>query len=125
MLVYEDRKKSIGIEVENAYLDLITQKAITEKFEAQAVYAEDNYKAVSKQFEYGIANSLDVMDANTLLVTAQRQLADAKYNYQLSILRLKRATGMLLKSVISSLSSASRQWRQTSVVSQNKEGNIR
>ncbi|MFA4830550.1 MAG: TolC family protein, partial [Thermodesulfovibrionales bacterium] len=115
-LVYEDRKKSIGIEVENAYLDLITQKAITEKFEAQAVYAEDNYKAVSKQFEYGIANSLDVMDANTLLVTAQRQLADAKYNYQLSILRLKRATGMLLKSVISS---------QQSVVSQNKEGNIR
>ena len=111
--------------MENAYLDLITQKAITEKFEAQAVYAEDNYKAVSKQFEYGIANSLDVMDANTLLVTAQRQLADAKYNYQLSILRLKRATGMLLKSVISSLSSASRQWRQTSVVSQNKEGNIR
>ncbi|MBI5205368.1 MAG: TolC family protein [Nitrospirae bacterium] len=125
MLVYEDRKKSIGIEVENAYLDLITQKGITEKFEAQAVYAEDNYKAVSKQFEYGIANSLDVMDANTLLVTAQRQLADAKYNYQLSILRLKRATGMLLKSVISPLSSASRQWRQPSVVSQNEEGNIR
>lgn len=103
MLVYEDRKKSIGIEVENAYLDLVTQKGITEKFEAQAVYAEDNYKAVSKQFEYGIANSLDVMDANTLLVTAERQLADSKYNYQLSALRLKRATGVLLKTAVNQI----------------------
>jgi len=102
MLIYEDRKKTIGVEVENAYLDLITQKGIMEKFERQAVYAEDNYNAVSKQFQYGIANSLDVMDANTLLVTAQRQLADAKYNYQLSILKLKRATGMLMKQVVSS-----------------------
>ena len=111
MLAYEDRKKSIGIEVENAYLDLITQKGITEKFEAQAAYAEDNYKAVSKQFEYGIANSLDVMDANTLLVTAQRQLADAKYTYQLSILRLQRATGTLLKTAMS---------QESGVESQNK-----
>jgi len=102
MLSYEDRKKSIGIEVENAYLDLTTQKGIMERFEAQTVYADDNYNAVSKQFQYGIANSLDVMDANTLLVTAQRQLADAKYNYQLSILRLQRVTGMLLKTVSSS-----------------------
>jgi hypothetical protein len=39
------------------------------------------------------------MDANTLLVTAERQLADATYNYLLSILMIKRTTGMLLKSV--------------------------
>ncbi|TAL27396.1 MAG: TolC family protein [Nitrospirae bacterium] len=102
-LVYEDRKKSIAIEVENAYLELITQKGIMEKFEAQALYAGDNYKAVSKQFEYGIANSLDVMDANTLLVTAERQLADSKYNYQLSALRLKKATGVLLKTAVNQI----------------------
>ncbi|MDI6743912.1 MAG: TolC family protein [Thermodesulfovibrionales bacterium] len=98
-LIYEDKKKTIYIEVENAYLDLITQKGITEKFEAQTAYATDNYKAVSKQFEFGLANSIDVMDANTLLVTAERQLSDARYNYQLSLLRLKRSAGMLLKTV--------------------------
>ncbi|HBR22043.1 MAG TPA: hypothetical protein DD713_05675 [Nitrospiraceae bacterium] len=103
-LIYEDKKKTIYIEVENAYLDLITQKGITEKFEAQTAYATDNYKAVSKQFEHGLANSIDVMDANTLLVTAERQLSDAKYSYQLSILRLKRSTGMLLKTINSTKS---------------------
>ncbi len=99
IMAYNDKKKSIGIEVKNAYLELVTQKGIMEKFEAQTVYAEDNYKAVSKQFEHGIANSIDVMDANTLFVTAERQLADAKYNYRLSALKLQRATGTLLKAV--------------------------
>ena len=103
-LLYEDKKKSIDIEVENAYLDLITQKGIMEKFGAQLTFAEDNYKAVSKQFEFGLANSIDVMDANTLLVTAERQLADAKYSYQLSGLKLKRSIGTLLKAINSTKS---------------------
>ncbi|HBU05303.1 MAG TPA: hypothetical protein DEA95_01600 [Nitrospiraceae bacterium] len=96
-LLYEDKKKSIDIEVESAYLNLITQKGIMEKFGAQLTFAEDNYKAVSKQFEFGLASSIDVMDANTLLVTAERQLTDSLYNYKLSDLRLKRAAGILLK----------------------------
>lgn len=100
-LVYEDLKKTINIEVENAYFDLKTQAGILKSLEDQLTFAKDNYNAVSKQFEFGLANSIDVMDANTLLVTAERQLADARYNYQLSILRLKRATGTLLKIVIS------------------------
>jgi len=115
-LIYEDGKKAVYVEVENAYLDLITQKGIMEKFEAQTVYAVDNYNAVSKQFEHGLANSLDVMDANTLLVTAERQLADAKYGYQLSILRLKRSIGTLLKTAISA---------QVSSVSLEKKGNTK
>jgi outer membrane protein len=98
-LSYEDKKKDIGIEVENAYLDLRTQEGILAKFREQVAYAEDNYKAVSKQFEFGLANTLDVIDANTTLVTAERQLADTKYNYQLSALRLQRTTGALLKNI--------------------------
>ncbi|MCE5194144.1 MAG: TolC family protein [Nitrospiraceae bacterium] len=100
VLLYEDKKKAIGVEVENAYLDLQTQKGIMEQFEAQLAFATDNYNAVNKQFQYGIANSLDVMDANNLLVTAERQLADAKYNYQVAVLKLKKAAGILLKNII-------------------------
>lgn len=100
MLAYEDRKKSVYIEVENAYLDLVTQKGIMEKFDAQVAFATDNYKATTKQFEFGIASSLDVIDANTLLVTAERQLADSKYSYHLSLLKIKSATGTLLKTAL-------------------------
>lgn len=99
-LMYKDLKKSIGIEVENAYLDLKTQEGILESLSDQVTYAKDNYNTVSKQFEFGLVNSIDVMDANTLLVEAERDFVKAQYNYQLAIVRLKRATGTLLKEVI-------------------------
>lgn len=111
-LSLEDLKKTINVEVENAYLDFMTQKGVLKSLEDQLTFARDNYNAISKQFEFGLANSIDVMDANTLLVTAERQLAGAKYNYQLSILRVKRATGTLLKTVSSQESIVNSQKRQ-------------
>jgi outer membrane protein len=99
-LIYEDFKKSVGIEVQGAYLDLVTQKGTLKYLEDQVVYARDNYNAVSKQFEFGLTQSLDVMDANTLLVTAERNLSEAVYNYQVAILKMKKATGTLLKAVM-------------------------
>lgn len=100
-LIYDDLKKTINIEVENAYLDFQTQKSILKSLEDQMTFASDNYISVSKQYQFGLANSIDVIDANTLLIASEKQLADANYSYQLSILRLKRVTGTLLKSVIS------------------------
>ncbi len=96
---YEDLKKTVTVEVESSYLDFVTQKGILRSLEDQWVFADDNYKAVSKQFEFGLAQSVDVMDANTLLVTAERQLIDALYQYQQAVVRLKRSTGTLLASV--------------------------
>jgi outer membrane protein len=100
-LALEDLKKTVNIEVENAYLDFMTQKGVLKSLEDQLTFARDNYNAVSRQFEFGLSNSIDVMDANTLFVTAERQLADAKYYYQLSILKVERSTGTLLKTVVS------------------------
>ena len=99
-LMYEDLKKTVSIEVENAYLDLKTQEGILESLRDQVTFARDNYNTVSKQFKFGLVNSIDVMDANTLLVEAERDFFRAQYNYQLSIVKLKRATGTLLKTVI-------------------------
>jgi outer membrane protein len=99
-LFYDDLKKTIGIEVENAYLDFQTQKGILRSFEDQTAFARDNYNSVSRQYEFGLANSIDVIDANTLLITSEKQLADANYNYQLSLIRLKRVTGQMLKAVV-------------------------
>jgi outer membrane protein len=96
-LNYEDNVKSVSIEVQNAYLNLITQTGIYKSLQDQLTFARENNTAVTKQFEFGLASIIDVIDANNLLVTAERQLYDAIYTYQLAILRLKRATGELLK----------------------------
>jgi outer membrane protein len=96
-----DLKQSVGIEVEDAYLNLLTMSAVIDRLQAESEYAADNYNSVTKQFQYGLANSIDVIDANTLLVTSERELANARYDYEFAVLKLKRATGTLLKTVVS------------------------
>lgn len=95
-LKMEDLKKTIRIEVETTYLELKNQRGIIKSLEDQLLFAQENYKAVTRQFEMGLANSIDVMDANTLLVSTERQLTTAVYSYQVFKFRMKRATGVLL-----------------------------
>jgi len=109
-LIYEDLKKTIMIEVESAFLEFQTQKGVLKSLEDEVTFARDNFNSVSRQYEFGLANSIEVIDANTLLLTSERQLEDAKYDYQLSVLKLERATGTLLKTIAS---------QQSSVISQN------
>lgn len=96
-----DLKNSVGVEVEDAYLNLLTIAAVIEKLQAESEYAADNYHSVTKQFQHGLADSIDVIDANTLLVTSERELANARYDYELAVLKLRRAVGTLLETVVS------------------------
>jgi outer membrane protein len=84
------------VEVERAFLGLSTRKSTLAALEEQLRFAMENYTAVERQFNYGLANSVDVVDANTLLTTAERQLADARLSLALSRLELERATGSFL-----------------------------
>ncbi len=97
---YEIMKKAIEIEVRTGYLDLVTQKGILRFLSDQLLFARENYRAVERQYEFGLTNSLDVMDANTLLVSAERKVASAEYGYRLALLTIKKATGTLLATVV-------------------------
>lgn len=98
-LTLSDVKKTVGLEVEQAYLELITQQGILKSLTDQVSFARENYAAVSRQFEFGLANSLDVFDANDLLVSAERQLSSAWYNYFVAIIKMQRSTGSFLKTI--------------------------
>jgi outer membrane protein TolC len=50
------------------------------------LFAEENYNMVFKQFQYGLSTNVDVIDANTVLVSGQRGFSNAQYDYQLAIL---------------------------------------
>lgn len=95
-LGYRSVKKRIDLEVEQAYLSVFSAKSMLGALKDQVTYARSNYDAVLQQFRFGNANSVDIMDANTLLVTAERQLSDADYTYRLAILRLNRSQGVFL-----------------------------
>ncbi|MFC1896041.1 TolC family protein [Thermodesulfobacteriota bacterium] len=100
LLALDALSKQVRLEVEQAYLDLITKKSIITSLEDQLAFSRENYEAVTKQFEHGLSNSVDVMDANTLLVTSQRQLSEARYSYRLAALKLERTKGSFLNAVL-------------------------
>jgi outer membrane protein len=99
-LQYEDTIKEVFMDVESAYHNYITFKDTIKSLEDEVTYARDNFNSISKQYQHGLANSIDVTDANTFLVTAERKHMEALYNYQLSVMRLRQATGTLLKAFI-------------------------
>lgn len=97
LLSYNDLKKSVDIELQGVYLELETQKSALKFLEDQLNYARDNYDDVLRQFNNGLAHSLDVMDANSLLLTSERNHSEVVYNYQLAQLKVRRANGTLLQ----------------------------
>ena len=90
-------RKDIELEVREASHNLLAFNSIIESFKRQVLFAEENYNMVFKQFQYGISTNVDVIDANTTLVSGQRGLANAQYDYQLAILELKKKVGILLE----------------------------
>ncbi len=102
-LAEKDMSKEIATEVQEAYLDLHTQTSVLKSLEDQLEFARENYNAVTKQFKYGRANSIDAMDANTLLVTSEIRLLEARYNRRLAGLKLHRARGTFLEEITSRL----------------------
>jgi len=96
-LAYDDLKKNVDIELQGAYLDLETQKGALKFSEDQLIFAQDNYNAVLRQYENGLVTSLDVMDANALLLSSEKNVVEALYGYQLAHLKVRRSSGTLLK----------------------------
>ena len=96
-LLYDDLKKNISVEVETAWLEVNAQKETIIFVTDQVAFAKNNFYSVTRQFELGLANSIDVIDANTLLLTSERNLANEIFKLQIAFLKLKRATGTLLK----------------------------
>lgn len=86
-------EKAILVEVEGVYLEIATHRGMLKFHQDQLAFARDNHHAVTRQFEFGLASSLDLIDANALLVSAERKLAETHYNYRYSLLKLKRAMG--------------------------------
>lgn len=89
------QKKKIILDSKTAFLVYQTAKSTLLNLHDELKSAEENYTAVQMQFKYGMANSIDMMDANTLLVTAHRRISDAKYTYYFSVLSILYTKGEL------------------------------
>ena len=89
------QEKKITLDSKTSFLDYETAKSTLHNLQDELKYAEETFNAVQMQYNYGMADSIDIMDANTLLVSAQRRISDARYKYYLSVLRIIYTKGDL------------------------------
>ncbi len=85
----ESVKNDIVLQAKVAFLEYETARNTLINLQDELKSANENYNAVKMQFKYGMADSIDMMDANTLLVTAERSISDAQYALVLASLKIK------------------------------------
>jgi outer membrane protein len=86
-------KKSVELDVTSAYLTLRAVSRELESLRDQKKFAEENYESVSRQFTFGLVTNIDLLDANQILIDADKDLIEATYDRHLAILDLQRSTG--------------------------------
>ncbi len=98
------KEKQIILESKISFFDFETAKSALLNLQDELKSAQENYNAVQMQFKYGMADSIDMMDANTLLVTSQRRISDAQYTYYLAVLKILYTKGELSSFFLNSAS---------------------
>ncbi len=92
-------KRDVKLEVRRAYNKMEAARSVIASYRKQVTFARENYSMVFKQYRHGLADSTDLIDADTILVSAELGLTRASIDYELSVLELKRSTGILLDEV--------------------------
>ncbi len=91
----EDTRREVQAQVRQAHAGIHSGLAQIRALELAEVSSEEAVKASRIGLQVGSRNILDVFNAETQMQTVRRDLARARYEYLLNILRLKAAAGIL------------------------------
>jgi outer membrane protein len=89
-------KRDIEVEVKEAYNRLKTLDAVIDSLKKMVAFATEDYRMVFEQFKFGVASTVDVIDSDANLVSAEMSLMRATYDLEFAKLTLKGASGILL-----------------------------
>ena len=89
-------KKAVDLDVTSASLTLKAVSRVLESREDQKKFAQENFETLSRQFTFGLATNIDLLDANQILIDAEKDLITATYDRHLAILNLQRSAGLFV-----------------------------
>ncbi|TAN73546.1 MAG: channel protein TolC [Gallionella sp.] len=91
----ENARREVALQTRTAYLGVVSGIAQVKALQQALVSSESVLEASKMGQEVGVRTNLDVLNAQQQLYLTRRDLYQAEYNYLLSQLRLKAATGSL------------------------------
>lgn len=100
----EAARRQAEFETRSAYLNLTGNVAQVQALEQALVSSRSQLESTELGYEVGVRTSVDVLNAQQQFYTAQRDLLQARYNYLLSVLQLKAATGLIDESDLAEIS---------------------
>ncbi|MGE5522703.1 MAG: TolC family outer membrane protein [Rhodospirillaceae bacterium] len=91
----ENARRTAEFNVRQSYLGVTSGLAQVQALQAALVSSESQLESTRLGQQVGVRTQVDVLNAQQQLYTARRDLAQARYNYVMSLLRLKAAIGQL------------------------------
>ncbi len=91
----EIARTNAELETQRSYLNLSTSIAQVKAYEQALISSQSQVDSTKLGYEVGVRTSVDVLNAEQQYFLAKRDLLQSRYNYLLSIIRLKAASGML------------------------------
>ena len=94
-LLLEDAIKTNDTKVASAWSSLESSKSFLNSVKAQVRAAKIANEGISAEYERGSRTTLDVIQSNSLLLTAQISLANSQRNYLMAQYNLLKSVGLL------------------------------
>ncbi len=91
----EVTRRDAELNTRQAYLDVSSGVAQVKAYQQALISSQSQLDSTMLGYEVGVRTSVDVLNAQQQFYTAKRDLLQARYNYLLSSVRLKFATGLL------------------------------
>lgn len=88
-------RRQAAFQTRQAYLGITASVAQVSALEQALVSTQSTLDSTRLGFEVGVRTNVDILNAQQQLFSARRDLAQSRYNYLLSRLRLKSAQGTL------------------------------
>jgi outer membrane protein len=100
----ESARRTAALNTQQSFLGVTSGIAQVKALESAVVSTQSQLESTRLGQEVGVRTGVDVLNAQQQLFSARRDLAQARYNYILSNLRLRAATGRLDESDVSRVS---------------------
>lgn len=95
---FEAAKRSIINSVRSSYNNIVAAKSSITAYEQSVSSALSSAKATEAGYQVGTQTIVDVLNSTTQFYSSLKSLSGARYDYLISILQLKSATGKLIES---------------------------
>ena len=91
----EAARRPVALNTRQAYLGMTSGIAQVQALQSAVTSTQSQLESTRLGQEVGVRTGVDVLNAQQQLFSARRDLAQARYNYILSSLRLRAAAGRL------------------------------